>query len=186
MSSAPSRCWILSRTGINTGPQHRHNPDIIRHRAFPRDAPRLIDEISSEPSPPDGCAKPWANKFRWSVLKMRQALTFLVTFTADHRGHENTGRHIDPGAAHHLGGRLYRSVAGLGSAYGAAGELTPAVGVGVGDKRGERCFRWISFSGLSACQRFSWLSISQRRSRAADSRKTDAPWGRRAMSCRRS
>jgi hypothetical protein len=74
----------LSRTGINAGPQHRHNPDIIRHRAFPRDAPRLIDEISSDPSPPDGCAKPWANKFRWSVLKMRQALTFLVTFATDH------------------------------------------------------------------------------------------------------
>jgi hypothetical protein len=74
-----------------------------------------------------------ANKFRWSVLKMRHGLTFLATFKIDHQSHENIGRHIDPGAAHHLGGRLYRSVAGFGSAYGAAGELTSAVGARVGD-----------------------------------------------------
>ena len=112
----------------------------MRHRAFPRDAPRFIDEIRSEPSLPDASAKASANKFRWSVLKMRETLTFLATFKTNHRGHENTGRHIDPGAAHHFGGRLYRSVAGLGSAYRAAGELTPAVGAGVGDKGANDAF----------------------------------------------
>ena len=85
---------------------------------------------------------------------MRQAMTFLATFKIDHQSHENTGRHIDPGAAHHLGSRLYRSVAGLGSAYGAAGELTPAVGAGVGDKGANDAF------GGSASQAYQRASGS--------------------------
>ena len=85
---------------------------------------------------------------------MRQAMTFLATFETNHRGHENTGRHIDPGAAHHLGGRLYRSAADLGSANGAAGELTPAVGAGVGDKGANDAF------GGSASQAYQRASAT--------------------------
>ena len=78
-----------------------------------------------------------ANKFPCNVLKMRQALTFLATFQNDHCSHANADCHIDPGAAHHLGGGLHRSSADLGSAHaGSAGELTPAVGADVGDKVG--------------------------------------------------
>jgi hypothetical protein len=77
-----------------------------------------------------------ANKFRRNVLKMRQALTFLATFKNHHRSHENAGRHLDSGAAHHLGRSLHRSVADFGSTQASAGELTQAVGAGVGDKRG--------------------------------------------------
>jgi hypothetical protein len=54
--------------------------------------------------------------------------------------------------------------------------LTLALGAGVGlEPWGTtRCFQWINFSDLSACQRFFWRSISQRRFRAADSpRRTD-------------
>jgi hypothetical protein len=65
---------------------------------------------------------------------MRQALTFLATFKTDHRTHENAGRHFDTGAAHHLGGRLYRPGVDIGSACGAAGELTQAVGAASGIK----------------------------------------------------
>jgi len=69
---------------------------------------------------------------------MRQALTFLATIETDHRGHENAGRHIDLGAAHHLGRSLHRSVADFGSAHASARELTLAVVAGVGDKFGGR------------------------------------------------
>ena len=78
-----------------------------------------------------------AYKFPCNVLKMRQALTFLATFQNDHRSHANADRYIDLGAAHHLGRSLHRSGADLGSTRsGSAGELTLAVGAGVGDKMG--------------------------------------------------
>ena len=65
---------------------------------------------------------------------MRQALTFLATFENDHRRHENAGRHLDPGAAYHLGRSLHRSGADIRSARGAAEELTQGRGGGVGTR----------------------------------------------------
>jgi hypothetical protein len=81
--------------------------------------------------------------------------------------HENAGRHLDIGAAHHLGRRLHRPGADIGSAYGAAGQLTQAVGAASGT-RGERCFRWIRFSGSSACRPCFWHSTLRPRFPAAD------------------
>jgi hypothetical protein len=57
------------------------------------------------------------------VQKMRQALTFLATIENDDRGHENTGRHFDSGAAHDFRGGLHRPASDKRSAGGARGEL---------------------------------------------------------------
>jgi hypothetical protein len=96
-----------------------------------------------------------ANKFRRNVLKMRQALTFLATFKNHHRSHENAGRHLDSGAAHHLGRSLHRSVADFGSTQASAGELTQAVGAASGTKGANDAF---GGSGSQAHQRAGGFS----------------------------
>jgi hypothetical protein len=58
--------------------------------------------------------------------------------------------------------------------------LTPPVGAGVGETWGERCFRWIRFSGLPACRRFSWHFTLRRRFRAADRRRPSRSGRRRS------
>jgi len=68
---------------------------------------------------------------------MRQALTFLATFQIDHHGHANAGRHFDSRTAYNLRSCLHGSAADERAARDdAAGELTPVVGAGVGDKQG--------------------------------------------------
>jgi hypothetical protein len=153
----------------------RHIPDIIRNRAIRRDEQRKIDEIAPTAGRSGRRGPASANKFHGMVAKMRQALTFLATFENDLWNHENAGRDLDSGAAHHVGGRLYRPTADRRSAWGAARELTRPWGQASGTGWGERCFRWIRFSGSSACRPYFWLSASRHRFRAAEGRAGSAP-----------
>ena len=77
------------------------------------------------------------HKFLGIVPKMRQALTFLATFKIDHDGHANAGCHLDSRTAYDLRSCLHGPASDERAARDdAAGELTPVVGAGVGDKRG--------------------------------------------------
>lgn len=78
------------------------------------------------------------HKFPGIVPKLRQALTFLATFKIDHDGHANAGRHLDSRTADDLRRCLYGPASDERAARddATAGELTPVVGAGVGDKKG--------------------------------------------------
>jgi hypothetical protein len=109
-----------------------HIPDTIGIPSRRGDATESKAEIPRRLAERCGYRRWVANKFHWMVLKMRQALTFLATFETDHPTHENVGRYFDPGAAHHIGRRLYRPVADKRATGGPTRALTLALGAGVG------------------------------------------------------
>lgn len=170
MSSAPSRCWISSLTGTNTGCSGKATiPTSLGIAFFARCAEICWRNFSRVPA--RGHMRSGALQ-QVPLDRPENAPNVDVFGHIRKRSskHENARRHFDSGAAHHLGRRLYRSDADLRSARGAAGELNAGRGRASATKWGKRCFRWIRFSGSSACRPFFWPFMSQRRFRAADRR----------------